>query len=86
MADRFESHESSLNSPADDGFSITPGVSEFTTTARAIYVGGAGDVELISLKGTTLIFKSVPAGTIIPMRSTHVLATSTTATFLIGVI
>jgi len=86
MTDRFDSHETGLNSPADDGFDITPGASELAVCARAVYVGGAGDVEITTAKGTTLVFSSVPAGTTLPVRASYVLATNTTATNLIGLL
>lgn len=60
-----------------------------TTSATAsnaysgIYVGGTGDVIVVTEAGTTVTFKAVPVGTIIPIRTQKVLATST-ATLMVG--
>lgn len=49
----------------------------------AIYVGGAGNVTVVTEEGTTVTFTAPPVGTIIPIRTQKVLA-STTATLLVG--
>ena len=49
-----------------------------------LYVGGAGDVELITAGGDDLIFTGVPAGSFMPVQVTRVKATSTTATGIIA--
>ena len=49
-----------------------------------LYVGGAGDVELITAGGDDLIFTGVLAGSFIPVQVTRVKATSTTATGIIA--
>jgi len=49
-----------------------------------LYVGGAGDVELITAGGDDLIFTGVLAGSFIPVQITRVKATSTTATGIIA--
>jgi hypothetical protein len=49
----------------------------------AIYVGGAGNVSLLTEGGDTVTFTAPPVGSIIPMRFTRVRATGTTATLLI---
>jgi hypothetical protein len=54
---------------------------------RAIYVGGTGDLSIVDAGGgTAVVFKAVPVGTIIPIATTLVKATNTTATLLIGLI
>ena len=49
----------------------------------AIYVGGTGNLSVVTEGGTTVTFTAVPVGTIIPIRTSKVLAT-TTATLLVG--
>ena len=49
-----------------------------------LYVGGAGDVELITAGGDDLIFTGVLAGSFIPVQVKRVKATSTTATGIIA--
>jgi hypothetical protein len=49
----------------------------------AIYIGGAGNLTVVTEAGTTVTFTAPPVGTIIPIRTSKVLAT-TTATLLVG--
>jgi len=49
----------------------------------AIYVGGTGDVAVVTENGTTVTFKAVPVGVVLPIRTQKVLA-ATTATLLVG--
>lgn len=92
VSDKFQKQETGLDSPAEDGFTITPdnnaNLSEYP---RAIYVGGAGDIVLVTKKGTELIFYGCLVGTVIPIRVKKILVNSsdsptvtTTATNLIG--
>lgn len=50
---------------------------------HALYVGGGGNVALLTEGGDTVVFVSVPAGTTIVQRFTKVLAANTTATALV---
>lgn len=88
MADRHAEEYSrdagSLLYPPDDWATVTPGASAFASPAVCIYVGGTGDVTAITLKGTTVVFKAVPVGTIIWGRFTHITAASTATLMLIG--
>lgn len=52
--------------------------------SRALYVGGAGDVSVITLSGATATFLAVPAGSILPIRVTRVRSTATTATAILS--
>lgn len=70
--------------PAWDAFSITPGASALTHEVRAVYVGVGGDVEVTTAAGNDVTFADVPQGAVLPVRATHVLATSTTASSLVG--
>jgi hypothetical protein len=82
MADDFSTHESSLNSPASNAATVTPSTSPLSYTTRGLWVGGAGDVNVTMAGGGNVVFSGVPAGTLLPIRVTHVLATSTTATLI----
>jgi len=85
MLDRFEGKAQGFESPATGGFAVTPtdGVDLLEVT-RALYVGGAGDVQVTLQSGSTLIFSNVNAGTFLPIRAVRVLATGTTASSLVG--
>jgi hypothetical protein len=49
----------------------------------SIYVGGAGNVTVVTEAGQTITFTAPPVGTILPIRTSKVTA-ATTATLLIG--
>lgn len=71
--------------PAKQGIAITPSDStsfSFGYT-RGIYVGGAGNLSVEMANGT-VVFYSVNAGTVLPLRVTRVNSTGTTATNLVG--
>lgn len=85
MTDTFKADRDQLYSPATGAFAITAGSSALTRVTRAIYVGGEGDVQATMLDdGADIVFSSVPAGTVLPIRATHVPSGSTTATNLVG--
>lgn len=47
-----------------------------------LYVGGAGNVSIISVGGDQITFNGVPAGTILPIQVVRLRATNTTATLV----
>lgn len=50
---------------------------------QAIYVGGAGNVSVVTEGGDTVTFTAVPVGAILPVRCSLIRATGTTATALV---
>lgn len=69
---------------ATDGFAITPHDStNLTNLARGVYVGGAGNVALVTPSDTVLTFVAI-AGGFIPFAAKRINSTGTTATGLIG--
>ena len=66
----------------DDAVAITKSDTE-NKAFSGIYVGGAGNISLVTEAGTTVVFTAPPVGTIIPIRTSKVLA-ATTATLLVG--
>lgn len=48
--------------------------------ARGVYVGGAGDLVVTLIGGTTVTFKSIPAGTVLPIVPKTIVKLSTTVT------
>lgn len=63
---------------------ITPDTALTLGACRAIYVGGAGDISIDDLTGTTVVFVGVVAGSVLPVQTELVNATGTTATDLIA--
>lgn len=51
---------------------------------QGVWVGGVGDVTVITPAGTSVLFSAVPAGTLLPIQAKQVMSTATTATLLAG--
>lgn len=87
MANRFAGNESGMNGVALDGVAITPSDTvDLTAYARALYIGGAGDVVVVTPAGTVLTFKGAVVGSTLPVAVRRVNNTSTTATNLVGLL
>lgn len=72
---------------AEDAISITPSDSaELTKIPRALYVGGAGAIAVVTALGTAITLSGAVAGSIIPLKVKQVKNTGTTATGLIGLL
>lgn len=85
--DSYRSYDRGLNAPAADAFAITPDDgADLAVVARAIYVGGPGNLEVVTLAGTTVLFAGLVAGSTLPCSVSRVRATNTTATNLVGLV
>jgi hypothetical protein len=73
------------DSCARHAFAITPADSDLSQEARALYVGGTGNLTVTMDSGFVVTFTNVAAGSIIPISVVRV-AASTTATSIIGLI
>lgn len=70
--------------PANDFAAVTKSDSTVLSGVRALYIGGAGDVVVRSAgSSTSVTFKAVPAGTILPAQAEKVMA-ATTATDIVA--
>jgi hypothetical protein len=47
-----------------------------------LYVGGTGNVSVVTIGNDTIVFNGVPAGTTLPIQVVRVRSTSTTATLI----
>ena len=47
-----------------------------------LYIGGTGNVSVVTLGGETITFNGVPAGTTLPIQVIQIRATNTTATLV----
>lgn len=73
----------SVSAPAGGAFAVTPSnTTKFR--ANALYVGTAGNVAVTMEDGSQVTFNTVPAGSVLPLRVSQVLATGTTASNIIG--
>jgi hypothetical protein len=74
-----------MTSPANDAAAVTPSdTAPLVYVSRALYVGGAGNLVVTMQGGGNVTFTGVPAGTVLPIRCTHVRSTSTTATAIVN--
>jgi len=72
-------------SPAVGAAAVTPADSDLTVfPCRGIYVGGAGNVAIVTPQGDTVTFVAVPAGSILPVRAKQIRSTNTTATNIVA--
>lgn len=75
----------------NDAVAITPSDTQPITDAAGnavqpiLYIGGAGNVAVKTALGTSITFTAVPAGTVIPVMVSQVMATGTTATGIVGI-
>lgn len=85
MQDRFEHHVPGMSAPATRAVAALPSDElELPFVPRAIYVGEAGDLATRTADGGEVVWKNVPAGTLLPFRATMILAEGTTASHLLA--
>lgn len=69
--------------PAANAFAITAGSGALAHPTRGLFVGGAGNVTVtMEGSGASVQFVGVTAGSVLPLRVTHV--TAATATSIVG--
>jgi hypothetical protein len=54
-----------------------------TFPLSTIYVGGMGNVNIKTSAGNTVLFRGLQVGTILPLQAIQVLATDTTAEYIV---
>ena len=83
--DRYLGMGGDLLSPANDGAAVTPNDStDLPVASKRLWVGGAGNVALVTVVGTALTYTGVPAGTYLHVRAARVKATGTSATNIVA--
>ncbi len=83
--DLYEGADGGLLGPAADGAAVTPSDTEnLPVASKRLWIGGAGNVALVTVNGTALFYTTVPAGTYLQVRAQQVKATGTTATDIIA--
>ena len=85
MADPYDGFNSTISGPAKDAAAVTPSDSnDLGTFARALYIGGGGDLHVTMAGGSEVTFEDVPAGSTLPIRVKRVHATGTTASSIVA--
>jgi hypothetical protein len=86
--DPFAKKIKTIDSVAENAYAITPADdADLPRSTRSIYVGGAGDVNVVLANDdTNVIFVNVAAGSVLPIRVKKVLSTDTTATDLVALL
>jgi hypothetical protein len=87
MSDPFNNPATMMTDPVNRAYAISPhATAALTLTTRAIYIGGDGDL-ICRLHGDTadVTFVGLVAGTLLPLRVSHVRNTSTT-TFMVALL
>jgi len=85
MPDRYAGTGDDLLAPAQHAVAVTPSDSQALANAsKRLWIGGAGNVTLITVGGETVTYNSVPAGTYLKVRANQVKATGTTATNIVA--
>jgi hypothetical protein len=83
--DRYAGTGSDLLGPANDGAAVTPNDStDLPTVSKRLWIGGAGNVTLNTVAGTTLVYTNVAAGTYLRVRAARVFSTGTTASNIVA--
>lgn len=76
---------STLGDPGRNAATVTPSDST-VLNARALYIGGTGDLAVIPIGNSSPVtFVGVPAGVVLPLQVTKVMATNTTATDIVAI-
>jgi len=70
--------------PYNDAMEITAADSDLSHPVQKLYVGSAGDVRVTTVNDDDVNFKSVPAGTILPVWVKRVWSTNTTGSDFVG--
>lgn len=81
--DAFRNRESSLESPARRAEAVTPSdIADLPNFSRALYVGGAGDIEVTTVGGDTVTLTA--ASGFLPLCVARVHAAGTSATDIVA--
>ena len=83
--DTFNTHATTLISPIRDALAVAPSnAAVLANMTRAVYIGGAGSLAVVTAGGQSVVFQNLPAGSMVPVRVTQILATGTTATGILA--
>lgn len=85
MADRYAGSGDDLAGPASQAAAVTPSDTvPLPFASKRLFVGGAGNVALVTTGGAMVTYTGVPAGFYLQVRAATVKATGTTATDIVA--
>lgn len=71
--------------PHEDAHVVVPAdASDIAPFATRLWIGGAGNIKVNTLAGSTVTIVGIPAGTLLPLTVTRVFSTGTTATSIVA--
>ena len=74
-----------FQSPAYSAVAVTPSDSvNLVGEVKSLFIGGAGNVRVLTANGETVIFSGMSAGSYLLVQVRRVFATSTTATNIVA--
>lgn len=77
----------SKTEPSQKFLALTPSDTlDVPRAVRAIYVGSGGDLSVEDVDGTVTLFDNVAESTVLPIKPVKVMATSTTASSIVGLL
>lgn len=75
--DKFASNQPGLTAPAASHVEVVPSDSaDLVNTSRGIYSGSGGTIVIVDSNGVEAVYRSVPAGVILPVRASRIRANS----------
>lgn len=81
----FKDYEALPPGPSRRAAAVTPSDTvDLSFVTRYLWVGGAGNVDVLTVNGDDVTFEAVPAGTLLPIAARRVLAAGTTATKIVA--
>lgn len=69
---------------ADDAFPAVPADGVVLQNCTGVYVGGTGNLTLVTQSGNTVVFTALPIASVIRLKIAQIKSTGTTATLLVG--
>ena len=80
-------HSEWITAPGVDAYAVTPSDStNFSAPFRGVYVGGSGNIVIVTLGGNAVTFVGVAAGIILPVCGIRINNTNTTATSMVALV
>lgn len=84
--DSFAAYRDGLDTPYTNAVAVAvpSDTTDLPNVTRGIYVGGAGNLAVITEGGQTITLTAIAVGVIHRLRVTRVMATNTTATAIVA--